>query len=92
MAIETPKALGSLKLSTFYVAPWSRGVAVGRSLAAFLQDRWAREDCTDIYVTCDAVVEGPLTAVLSPFGFIKFAAIPDRYRQGATEVVLRSLR
>ena len=91
LAIETPKANGSLKLSTFFVAPAFRRCGLGALLSEALQARWVGEGWDEVYVTCDESVHGALASLWAPLGFMTFAAVPGRYRQGSTEMVMRAL-
>lgn len=90
-SIETPKPAGAIKLSTFFVDANYRNGGVGSHLARHLRARWSREGACEAYVTCDETVVCALSGVLVPLGFMESAALPNRYRQGATEVVLRAL-
>ena len=52
-AIATPKGERRVKLSTLYVAPFARGVGVGRELLKSLANDWCAREVEQAFVTVD---------------------------------------
>jgi ribosomal protein S18 acetylase RimI-like enzyme len=87
VAIMTPKASGSVKLSTFYVAPERRHRGIGRLLLSVLLSSWRPQPQDEIYVTVAHHVEPAFRRLIEPAGFNKIAFEEDRYGKGRHEAV-----
>ncbi len=88
VAIQTPKASGQIKLSTFLVAPGFRGRRIGHALLGWLTDRWQMSDVRQAYVTAPAEHSDAVVGLFASFGFRQIAFCPARYGPGRDELVL----
>lgn len=91
VAIETPKAEGRLKLSTFFVADGHRNCGVGGSLMRTLHDRWVCEGIEQVHVTVAEQNYRQVKRVFEPVGFLTVAHELDRYGAGRNEFVMTCL-
>lgn len=88
VAIETPKALGRLKLSTFLIADEYRNVGVGGSFIQFLRDRWRSERVDQVHVTVADQHHDQVRRIFEPVGFTTMAHEANRYGPGRNEYVM----
>lgn len=91
VAIETPKALGRLKLSTFLISEPYRNAGVGGWFVRSLRDRWHTERISQVHVTVADNRHDHLRHVFEPVGFLTIAREPDRYGPGRNEYVMTCL-
>lgn len=85
--IETPKASGTVKLSTIYVHQDFRGQGIGKALLVNTCDHWRAESVRNCYVTADYRVAKDLGSLLAQFSFEETAFLRNRYGDGRHEVV-----
>lgn len=91
VAIETPKADGRLKLSTFLIADEYRNCGIGGAFIRTLHDRWAREGIEQVHVTVAEQNHHQVKRVFEPVGFLTVAHEIDRYGAGRNEFVMTCL-
>ncbi|OMB93219.1 hypothetical protein A5732_16850 [Mycobacterium colombiense] len=91
VAIETPKAPGRVKLSTFLIAAEYREAGVGSAFIRFLRDRWVSERLDQVYVTVAESHHAQVQRVFEPVGFLTVAHELDRYGPGRNEYVMTCL-
>lgn len=91
VAIETPKALDRLKLSTFLIADEYRNGGVGGAFIRFLHHRWVRERIDQVHVTVAGRHHGQVQRAFEPVGFLTVAHEIDRYGPGRDEYVMTCL-
>ncbi|QZT57122.1 GNAT family N-acetyltransferase [Mycolicibacterium austroafricanum] len=91
VAIETPKAFGRLKLSTFLIADEHRNSGVGGTFIRLLHDRWIDENIDQVHVTVAESRHDQVRRAFEPVGFLTVAHEIDRYGPGRTEYVMTCL-
>jgi len=91
VAIETPKPLGCLKLSTFLVGDEYRNRGVGSSFARFLRARWTLERVEQVHVTVAEQNFEQVRRTFEPVGFLTVAHEIARYGPGRNEYVMSCL-
>ena len=88
VAIETPKPVHRLKLSTLFVRPDVRRRGVGRFLTTMLVTEWLSTYRTNCYVTVAQTRCGALNRLLQPLGFSHTITVEARYGADRNECVL----
>jgi len=91
VAIESPKAAGRLKLSTFLIADEFRNAGMGGAFIRHLKDRWVAEELAEVYVTVADQNHDQVLRAFNPVGFLTLTCEKDRYGAGRREYVLTCL-
>jgi GNAT superfamily N-acetyltransferase len=89
LTIETPKARGSVKLSTIYVRPECRLHGIGSLLLRRAHQRWAQAAVRSAHVTVDQSRLDSLAPLLRSTHFMFVAVERGRYAPERTEYVYR---
>lgn len=87
IAIETPKSVGVVKLSTFYVNPGARGRGVGSALLGRLTTLWKTEGVHSAYVTVAATKVAELEPLLRDYDFVCRSVHEGRYGLSRDEFI-----
>jgi len=88
LLIESPKAKGTLKISTIWVDPRFRHYGAGSYVLNQARARWIREGMSYVYVTADLATAALILPLFQRTGFKTEAISYERYGEQRDELVL----
>lgn len=88
-AMETPKGLNRIKLSTIWVSETHRRLGIGTALVSRLSMDWLDRGIESVHVTARAGLHTELLSAFKPLGFEMVGLERNRYGAGRDEAVLQ---